>query len=80
MSFSRRLSVLLSPDLYERTEKLASRTGRSLGELVREALERLLAEQSEQGRLAAVERLASLNLPVGTPEGLAGQVERGRMQ
>lgn len=80
MAFSRRLSVLLSPDLYERTEKMAAQTGRSLGEIVRDALERLLNEQSESGRLAAVERLASLNLPVGTPEGLSSQMERGRMQ
>jgi predicted DNA-binding protein len=80
MSLTRRLSVLLSPDLYERTERMASQTGRSLGDLVREALERLLNEQSESGRLAAVERLASLNLPVGTPDGVSGQIERGRAQ
>ena len=80
MALTRRLSVLLSPDLYDRTEKLATRSGRSLGEVVRDALERILSEQSEQGRLAAVERLASLNLPVGTPDGVATQIERGRAQ
>lgn len=80
MSLTRRLSVLLTPDLYDRTEKLAATTGRSLGEVVREALERILNEQSEPGRLAAVERLAAISLPVGTPDGVVAQIERGRTQ
>jgi len=80
MALTRRLSILLSPDLYDRTERLAATTGRSLGEVVREALERILNEQSESGRLAAVERLAALSLPVGTPDGVVSQMERGRAQ
>jgi len=68
MELSKKTTILFSPDLYRRLTRLAAQRGVSLGQLVREACERQYGLLTEEDRLEAVRELASLDLPVGTPE------------
>jgi len=68
VELSKKTTILFPPELHDRLSRLAEVRGTSLGELVRRACEiqyRLLPVET---RLEAVRELASLSLPVGTPE------------
>ena len=71
MELSKKTTILLTPDLHRQLTRLASLRGTSLGHLVRRACELQYGLSSTEERLAAVERLAALRLPVGTPEEMA---------
>ncbi len=73
MELSKKTTILFPPELHERLSKLAAQRRVSLGMLVRTACERQYGLASREERLAAVEELASLDLPVGTPEEMARQ-------
>ncbi len=73
MSLSRRTTVLFSQELYERLAREAERRRSSIGHLIREACATAYQVDSVDERLAAVERLAELALPVGTPDEMAEQ-------
>jgi predicted DNA-binding protein len=68
MELSKKTTILFPPELHERLAKLAAQRGVSLGMLVRTACERQYGLASKEERLAAVEELASLRLPIGSPE------------
>lgn len=65
---SKKTTLLFSPELHRRLTRLAKRRGVSLGELVREACEKQYGAAPGEDRVRAVRELASLSLPVGTPE------------
>jgi hypothetical protein len=71
MELSKKTTILFSHELHDRLSKLAALRGISLGELVRSACEREFGLASLEERLAAVEVLADLDLPVGTPGEMA---------
>lgn len=71
MELTKKTTILFSPDLHARLQRLAKQQGTSLGELVRSACERQYGLASADERLAAVEALAALELPVGSPEEMA---------
>jgi len=71
MGLTKKTTILFPPDLHARLVHLARQRRTSLGELVRVACERQYGLASREERLAAVRDLASLNLPVGTPEEMA---------
>jgi hypothetical protein len=60
MELSHKTTILLSAGLHERLK--------SLGELVREACIRQDGLSDAEDRLAAVEAMAAMSLPVGTVE------------
>ena len=64
---SRRTTVLLTPELHDRLRRAARSRGRSIGDLVREACEVRYGGSTPETRLAAVDAMARLSLPVGTP-------------
>jgi len=68
MGLSHKTTILLSPALHRQLTQLAEERGQSLGELVRQACERQYGLADRKGRLAAVEALAGLRLPVGPVE------------
>lgn len=65
MELSHKTTILLPPELHRRLTALARERRQSLGRLVREACERQYGLADPQDRLAAVEALAALDLPVG---------------
>ena len=60
-------TILLPKTMYARLSRQAKQRNISMGELIRRAVEAELDHPDRDGRLAAVERLAALSLPVGTP-------------
>ena len=72
MALTARVQVLFEPLQVARLQALAESEGRSVGALIREAVERTYLEVDRARRLAAVERMAAMALPVGDWE----QMER----
>lgn len=64
MELSHKTTVLLSAELHERLSALARRRRQSLGELVREACIKQYGLDDAESRLAAVDALAAMSLPV----------------
>jgi len=65
---TKKTTMLFTPDLYNRLTRLAEQRHTSVGELVREACKAQYGLSSRAERLAMVDELSSLSLPVGTPE------------
>jgi hypothetical protein len=68
MELSKKTTILFPPDLHNQLELLAREKGTSIGELVRQACRERYRLGSKEERLEAIERLSSLNLPVGEPD------------
>jgi predicted DNA-binding protein len=64
----KKATILFPPDLYSRLARLAERRGSSVGELVREACVAQYFRSSVRDRLAAVQEIAGLSLPVSSVE------------
>ena len=71
MELTKKTTILFPPDLHARLLRLAAQKGTSLGDLVRSACEKQYGMATPEERLDAVEELAALELPVGTPEEMA---------
>jgi hypothetical protein len=67
MELSKKTTILFTPDQHRRLSELAVRRGTSLGDLVREACVVTYGMADTDSRLAAVQALGGLALPVGTP-------------
>jgi hypothetical protein len=70
--YTERIQVLVAPAQLARLRAIARRQRRSVGALVREAVETTYFGDDTERRLAAAERLADLRLPVADWE----QMER----
>ena len=68
MELSHKTTILLSKALHRQLTQLARERGQSLGELVRQACEREYGTVDRRARLAAVEALEAMRLPVGPVE------------
>jgi predicted transcriptional regulator len=64
---TKKTTILLPPELHSRLTRLAAQRGTSIGELIRTAVEVQYGLGASPVRLAAVEGLAALALPVGSP-------------
>ena len=73
MELSHKTTILLSAGLHERLKTVARERRKSLGELVREACVRQYGLSDAEDRLAAVEAMAAMSLPVGTVEEMKQQ-------
>jgi hypothetical protein len=68
MELTKKTTVLFTPDLYGDLADLARQRRSSVGELIREACRSQYFLSSPEERMSIVDRMAVLNLPVGTPE------------
>ncbi len=66
MELVKKTTILFPPEMYNQLAALARRKNSSVGELVREACRVQYFRTSREERLAAVENLAALHLPVGS--------------
>lgn len=65
---TKKTTILLPPELHARLARLAVQRGMSMGELIRSACEHQYGLAGTESRRRAVDSLASLGLPVGSPE------------
>lgn len=75
----KKTTILFPPELYRRLAELSRRQGRSMGALVRDAVEVQFGEGGVAARLQAVRELSELGASTGEPEDLEGQVEKGAL-
>jgi hypothetical protein len=68
MELSKKLTILITPELHEILTTQSQQSGRSIGELVRAACEREYGKAAIARRLAALDRLFHLDLPVSDVE------------
>ena len=64
---TKKTTILLPPELHRRLTRLASQRSTSIGDLIRSAVEAQYGLAGTPARLAAVEELVTLSLPVGSP-------------
>jgi hypothetical protein len=64
----KKTTILFPPDLYERLTAIADQRHSTVSQLVREACRAQYFVAARTDRLAVVEELASMKLPVGTPQ------------
>lgn len=77
MSFSERTQVLLSPEQREKVERLAARTSRSVGAVIRDAIDAYGPQPSPDRRRRALGDLFSLEAPVDEWDVLEREIEDG---
>lgn len=76
--FSERTQVLFSPDQIARLKRIAAREGRSVGAVIREAVDAFVESEPDSRRRAARE-LISLNAPVDDWEVMKEQIARSQL-
>lgn len=72
MELTKKATILFPPDLYDQLVRTAKQRETSVGELVRSACRSQYGLSTREARRSAVAKLASMGLPVGSPE----QMER----
>ena len=74
---TKKTTILFTPKLYKHLESVARRQKRSVGELVRDAVEVPYGEGGVDARLRAVEAMSKLNASIGEPTELEDQIVKG---
>lgn len=69
-----RVQVLLPPDQYRALRERAVRRHVSMGALVREAVDKSLKWPTLEERLAAVDEMAAMDLPVAEPDQMKREI------
>ena len=76
--FSERTQVLLSPEQLARLKRIAARDGKSVGAVIREAVDGFIF--AEPGvRQRAVQEMLSMNAPVDDWEVMKAQILRSQL-
>lgn len=76
--FSERTQVLLSPQQVEKLKRIATRDGRSVGAVIRDAVDSYVDPGLDSRRRAA-DRILSMNLPVDDWEVMKEQIRRSQL-
>ncbi len=76
--FSERTQVLLSPAQVEKLKRIAARDGRSVGAVIRDAVDSYIDPGLDSRRRAA-DRILSMNLPVDDWEVMKEQIMRSQL-
>lgn len=76
--FSERTQVLLSPEQLARLKRIAARDGRSVGSVIREAVDSFV-EAEPNRRQRALKRLLAMNAPVDDWEVMKAQIMKSQL-
>ena len=76
---SRRIELRFPDDLSDRLTQIAQREGRSVASLIREAVVERYGSITAEERLAAIDRLADLEAPVGSWDQMEAEIIAGAL-
>jgi predicted DNA-binding protein len=76
--FSERTQVLLSPEQLARLKRIAEREGKSVGAVIREAVDGFIFAEPDV-RQRAVQEMLAMNAPVDDWEVMKDQIERSQL-
>ena len=76
--FSERTQVLLSPEQLARLKRIAARDGRSVGSVIRDAVDSFV-EAAPDSRERALRSIMAMNAPVDDWEVMKEQIMRGKL-
>jgi predicted transcriptional regulator len=76
--YSERTQVLLSPEQLARLKRIAARDGRSVGAVIRDAVDAFV-EAEPDSRQRAVQELLAMNAPVDDWEVMKEQIRRSQL-
>ena len=76
--FSERTQVLLSPEQLARLKRIAARDGRSVGSVIREAVDSFVEAEPDR-RQRALQRLLAMNAPVDDWEVMKAQILKSQL-
>lgn len=76
--FSERTQVLLSPEQLARLKRIAERDGRSVGSVIREAVDSFVEAEPDR-RQRALKRLLAMNAPVDDWEVMKAQIMKSQL-
>jgi len=76
--FSERTQVLLSPEQLARLKRIAERDGRSVGSVIREAIDSFV-DQGPDSRRAAARAINAMEAPVDDWEVMKAQILRSQL-
>ncbi len=76
--FSERTQVLLSPEQLARLKRIAARDGRSVGSVIRDAVDSFV-EAEPDSRERALQSILSMNAPVDDWEVMKAQIMRSQL-
>jgi predicted transcriptional regulator len=76
--FSERTQVLLSPEQLARLKRIAGRDGRSVGSVIREAVDSFVEAEPDR-RQRALKRLLAMNAPVDDWEVMKDQITKSQL-
>lgn len=76
--FSERTQVLLSQDQVSKLKRIAARDGRSVGAVIRDAVDSYV-DPGDQARQRAAQAIIAMNLPVDDWEVMKAQILRSQL-
>ena len=76
--FSERTQVLLSPEQVEKLKRIAARDGRSVGAVIRDAVDSYV-DRGWDSRRRAFEDMIAMNAPVEDWEVMKAQIAKSRL-
>ncbi len=76
--YSERTQVLLSPEQLARLKRIAARDGRSVGAVIRDAVD-LFVEAAPDSRERALQSILSMNAPVDDWEVMKAQIMESQL-
>jgi predicted DNA-binding protein len=76
--FSERTQVLLSPEQLARLKRIAEREGRSVGSVIREAVDSFVEAEPDK-RQRALRRMLAMNAPVDDWEVMKAQILKSQL-
>lgn len=76
--FSERTQVLLSPEQLARLKRVAARDGRSVGSVIRDAIDSFV-ESPQDARERALESIRTMNAPVDDWDVMKAQIMRSQL-
>ncbi len=76
--FTERTQVLLSPGQVAKLKRIAAREGRSVGAVIRDAVDSYV-DPGDDARMRAVEEILAMNAPVDDWEVMKAQIMRSQL-